>query len=1090
MVKKLLLLVMVVSGGLFAQAPQALYNVGQIQWWGYPQCTWTMSGGVITAPCLAGGGGGVITQTNGTNNTTQGLLNLINGPVNSGFSLSFTNPSGGIVSPSLGFSNQNVNTFFAGPGSGSATVPAWRTLVPADLPVATNTNFGAVKPDNTTITISGGVISSVGGGTSVIHVITANGATPDGILLNDGAMTNGSAILTSASGDFTVSSVGKYVEVVGAIAAGNSTLETTIASYQSPTQVTLALPATATITNAQFVFGTNNTTTAQLALDNLGNAGGGTMLFPAPTSCPTNATCGYIISTTDQATNPNPSGLKIRQSNIKLQGENNGIYTNIFTRGAWSNIGGVVTRGNGINIGDSTGTTSVSNISVEGIHMWSLTTGQTSNSGINATVALNGDGWDQSNKAIFIYPNVAHNGGVQIKNSVFEDFKGENIYSGGTGLPSLLVQNVTMLNSNASMISSSAYDFKLINSVMKFGWNGVENGLFGSLTTTQMFVNNVISHMGASGITVTGVDSTNTSGAIEIFGNQMDTIGMIYPLQQRSGIYIGIQSGLAPSKITIDHNTCVDCYDFLQAASLINSTVSNNIQTIDQYNSQAFFIAPALMKNNLFANNSIQYSTNAIANGFNISYVYSLNGGSGPATLNWFDNTFRNNTWNATGAIYNFFDTAISGWAAFAVGAKQISFIGDVCNGCALPDNPSKGQITISSGGTINPYGAQVLLTGGSTTSAMTVDASKMQDAAELLINNQGSQTVTLSADTNLNLAGTLSILPTKSVRLKFSAADNQWHSSEGGGSGGTTYVAGNSGGICVGTCSGQASNVIDLVTSVSPRVGSTNTWPGANFWTGVTDASNATETIPSKNVSVLPGTCVIGEVAFLTTASAGQNLNVCNPANTWNTVGSGGGSTVVANSPYLQIGSNYYLPSDAMYQATKNQLSGWIKMMTTPSNLTVTSNSPGDVSLFSTGVNYSYIMQSASLTSIEISYRMGSSVSNYTNVGVFAVDTTNSIVRVCGEQTNPGGGGWANSFVANYNGASVDPGAIGVVGTNLTESTQGHLKLAIVGGNLTCSNNIAGTVYNTPVAVGTIAYLGIVVSNVNPAEIYSVKLQ
>ena len=160
MVKKLLLLVMVVSGGLFAQAPQALYNVGQIQWWGYPQCTWTMSGGVITAPCLAGGGGGgVITQTNGTNNTTQGLLNLINGPVNSGFSLSFTNPSGGIVSPSLGFSNQNVNTFFAGPGSGSATVPAWRTLVPADLPVATNTTFGSVKPDNTTITISGGVIS-------------------------------------------------------------------------------------------------------------------------------------------------------------------------------------------------------------------------------------------------------------------------------------------------------------------------------------------------------------------------------------------------------------------------------------------------------------------------------------------------------------------------------------------------------------------------------------------------------------------------------------------------------------------------------------------------------------------------------------------------------------------------------------------------------------------------------------------------------------------------------------------------------------------------------------------------------------------
>ena len=1652
--KKILLLLGLVSGSLFAQAPQNVPNVGQINWWGYPNCTWTMNAGVINAPCLAGTGGSVLIQTNGTNNSLQTIFNLVNGPTNSGFSINFTNPTGGTVSPGVNILNQNLNTFFAGPSSGSPAQPSWRTIVPADLPVATGSTLGVVKPDNSTVTISGGVLSAIGGGGSgVIHVITANGATPDGILLNDGAMTNGSAILTSASGDFTPSSVGKYIEVVGAIAAGNSTLETTIASYQSATQVTLASPATATISGAQFVFGTNNTATAQLALDNLGNAGGGTMLFPAPTTCPTNATCGYIIATTDEATSPNPSGLKIRQSNIKLQGENNGIYTNIFTRGAWSNISSNVVRGHGISVGDSSGNTSVANISIEGLHLWSLTTGQTSNTGIAATVALNGDGWDISNKGIFIYPNVPHLGGVQIKNCYFEEFKGENIYSGGLGLPSLLVQNVTMVNSNASMISSSAPDLRVINSTMKYGWNGAENGLFNSTTTVQMFVNNVISHMGASGITVTGVDATNTAGAIEMFGNQIDTIGMIYASQQRSGFYIGIQSGNAPSKLIIDHNTCVDCYDFLQSANLQNAVVTNNIQTVDQFNSQAFFIAPSYFKNNLFANNSIQYSVNAITNNFNISYVYSLNSGGGAGTLNWYNNTFRHNTWNATGAIYSFFDTAIigGGWNAFAAGSKQISFIGDVCNGCAIPDNPSKGLITISNSGTINPYGAQVALTGGSGTSAMTIDNSKMQDGAELVVNNTSANSVTFSDDTNMNLhGGTLTLAQNKSVRFRFASFDNQWHSLEGGfGSGGTvtglvapttnkpcvvgaqasgnnttctyymfvgdptntidngpalnallatypngtfiippgsykfttkftlnrnqallgmganvtdlffpntsgatfvyadsvggpnnygnattsnlsiigpgasntsavciylggdpagvispsngraddvnfenvdihecgnavqwgnnaysnvfhlgqfwnnnnsfywpsgldntgegerftdldvfnnntnwyapgstpevmltnvqsdtggtdflgtfnlrltnthfektqgvpnpppfmnltggtiymknttflyggtgncsggaaillfgngidfqidgsniyssalcpafiqnsvassgggngilgvsiklsqisgnytgipanlgsvgftklrndlyptdgqmlteehiqagfyaasgqiqsssigsggsgyaignnvralqptagiyatfqvtsigaggtvtglssannqgtgysvasglatynlsgtgsgltinvlsvsgnfpvyqnpnlhgscdvsdtnlnrnatfitcgtesvtslqlnyagktqpncsaqegegelwyikgsgttngqlqicqnnsgtyawtsfsgsSYVAGSSGGLCVGTCSGQASNVIDILTSVIPRTGNTNTWTGTNLWNGIMDSSNSPETIPAKQISSLPGTCVIGEVAFLTTAAAGQNLNVCNPANTWNTVGSGGGSSVVAASPYLQIGSNYYLPGDNMYQATKSQLPGWIKMMTTPANLTVTNNSSGDVSLISGGVNYSYIMQSASLNSIEISYRQTTQVSNYSMVGVFAVDSSTSKVLWCGEQTNTGTA-WANLFIANYNGPSVDPGAVGVLASNLAATTQGHLKLSISGTTLSCSNNVLGTVYGTT-AITTPAYLGIVVSNVN-AEIYSVKVQ
>ena len=55
---------------------------------------------------------------------------------------------------------QAANSIYAGPGSGSAMVPTFRSLVSADLPVATVSAAGAVQPDGTSITFAGGVISA------------------------------------------------------------------------------------------------------------------------------------------------------------------------------------------------------------------------------------------------------------------------------------------------------------------------------------------------------------------------------------------------------------------------------------------------------------------------------------------------------------------------------------------------------------------------------------------------------------------------------------------------------------------------------------------------------------------------------------------------------------------------------------------------------------------------------------------------------------------------------------------------------------------------------------------------------------------
>lgn len=61
---------------------------------------------------------------------------------------------------------QSANAVYAGPTTGSAAAPTFRAVVPADLPLASSSAFGAVKVDGTTITAAGGVISAAAGGSA------------------------------------------------------------------------------------------------------------------------------------------------------------------------------------------------------------------------------------------------------------------------------------------------------------------------------------------------------------------------------------------------------------------------------------------------------------------------------------------------------------------------------------------------------------------------------------------------------------------------------------------------------------------------------------------------------------------------------------------------------------------------------------------------------------------------------------------------------------------------------------------------------------------------------------------------------------
>ena len=97
------------------------------------------------------------------------------------------------------------------------------------------------------------------------------GAKGDAKTVTDASITAVTATLTSATAGFTANDVGKQIIVVGAGTSGKN-LWTTIATYVSATQVTLASAAGTTVSGASMTFGTDDTTALSAALSVAGTA--------------------------------------------------------------------------------------------------------------------------------------------------------------------------------------------------------------------------------------------------------------------------------------------------------------------------------------------------------------------------------------------------------------------------------------------------------------------------------------------------------------------------------------------------------------------------------------------------------------------------------------------------------------------------------------------------------------------------------------------------------------------------------------------------------------------------------------------------
>jgi hypothetical protein len=155
-----------------------------------------------------------------------------------------TSPSGPFYPKPFVVEPVNAHLFYAGPTTGPAADPTFRAIETDDLPLATDSTPGIVEPDNTTITIVDGVISAVpsAGGITDITVsyplVSTGGSTPNlsvatatsttlGVVKPDGTtITISGGILSGASSGVGGSGTTGFLPIwTSSTAIGNSHLD-------------------------------------------------------------------------------------------------------------------------------------------------------------------------------------------------------------------------------------------------------------------------------------------------------------------------------------------------------------------------------------------------------------------------------------------------------------------------------------------------------------------------------------------------------------------------------------------------------------------------------------------------------------------------------------------------------------------------------------------------------------------------------------------------------------------------------------------------------------------------------------------------
>ena len=816
---------------------------------------------------------------------------------------------------------------------------------------------GIMRTDGAMVAGSAVLSSQSGSFTSgdVGKYIQVIGAGPGGTSKSDGTMSFGSAVLTSASGIFASSDVGRGIVVIGAGPSGGN-LVTTIQSYTSPTTVslstaaqtqvsgkpyfygamtlegtiqsvqgssivTLSTPALSTISTAVFAYGTENHASFQAAVDAAGQAGGGTVNVPAPSTCPTAAVCGYVIKATDQMTAQAPGAVKIRYNNISLIGS--APQTNLFCRGAYGTYSGEVAfngatgniRGFCLTIGDNGGPNgvageAVSNITISNLHLYGMTNGNTFNVNFGYP-PQSSDGWDITHKGIYMWDNSPGFANITIDSVIIQDFKAENIYSGGSPITGMVIENSTLTNFNGNGISMLAADLQVLNNTISNGSNAaVENSTVSkgaAALIRQLYQGNTVSQFPREGIVVVGVDGGVASGSVQIVNNYFDAIAQTNPSGTESAIYIASQNNfIPPANVTVTGNTCHDCQSFGVFETSGNTVIQSNAFIVDRFNAGSVFSFTYQLNGVTITDNT---GTNT-GNGHSLGSVYLMNPGYASGSFPWNNVVVKGNTWTFPGTPqYEFVTTSGLGWSL--VTQHNLTWQGDSCSGCTHSD-VNHGVVDLSRTNLIEPYGPVVYVNGNSSPVTVTIDAAKEQDGAQLQVVNAGSNSVSFASDSNLSLSSPITL--------------------PGGGNGSVTFVYSAALGKYTTSQSGDPAAVVSA-SNGTPQSARVNTTFGTALQAVVKDASN--NLLSGVTVTfTAPSTGATGSFSGSFTATAVTNSSGVATAPTLTANGQIGSFTITANVAGVISPASFSLTNTAAI-AGGGSLSGSGNSVTTTFNLT-----------------------------------------------------------------------------------------------------------------------------------------------------------
>ena len=733
------------------------------------------------------------------------------------------------------------------------------------------------------------------------------------------------SIVLNASAQTTVGSAAYYY--------GFMTLESTIASVQSSTTVTLSSVASGSISGAVFSYGTDNHAAFQKAVDTAGQAGGGLVQVPAPTNCPTGAVCGYTIIATDQMTAKAPGAVKIRYNNIQLQGD--APQTNLFCRGAYGSYTKTVAyglsagniRGFCLTIGDDSGANgvageAVSNVTISQLHLYGMTNGNTFKTNFSYPPTKS-DEWDVTHKAIYMWDKSTFSN-ITIDSVVIQDFKGENIYSGGSTVTGMMIQNSTLTNFNGNGISMLAADLKVLNNTISNGSNaGIENSTAssgGKMLQQQTYQGNNFSQFPQEAITIVGTDTNIATGKVLITSNSFDTIGEINGVGSQAAVTIGspIDSNLVPpANVTISNNTCHDCYSWGIFNTSGNSTVQGNNFIVDQYVLNSVFSFDYPFSNITIENNTGSFTAQALARNQPFSDVYMVVPKKASGGYNWKNVVIKGNSWNFPGmAEYQFVTTAGPGWSQ--VTEDNLRWEGDVCTGCIHQD-ADHGFINLAqTNNLIEPYGPVVYVNGNAANVTATVDASKEEDGAQVKVVNSGTASVTFVSDANLSLPFIYTLPVGGSLTLTYSASLGKY--TIGNAASAITASGGASQSAVINTAFATAlqaavkdANGYALVgvtvTFTAPSSGTSGLFSGTTSTTAVTDV-NGIATAPTLTANAQTGTYSVTASAPGLAGLANFSMTNTAPISTSSATYSGMDATTQGTWTGMYGGDGYMIPN------------------------------------------------------------------------------------------------------------------------------------------------------------------------------------